>query len=187
MTKRIYLLVSSFCVVEAIELLEKEGCVELGLSKQDNSWLLSFNLPIKKSSVDDSLTENCPVEEPEEYVLSKNERLDATGPLCCQSCIKIKACKQMYVDTGKWPEPHDCFVPDRVKKYPQFEMDSCEDCNVIHSCIARYDMDRTNWRCAKGKVHLNFTELHDAPCTPQMIAEADCEGDRAKCGDACHG
>lgn len=168
MTKRIYLLVSSFCVVEAIELLEKEGCVELGLSKQDNSWLLSFNLPIKKSSVDDSLTENCPVEEP--------DKSDITGPLCCQSCIKIKACKQMYVETGKWPEPHDCFVPDRVKKYPQFEMDSCEDCNVIHSCIARYDMDRTNWRCAKGKVHLNFTELHDAP----QLAETSCEG------DACH-
>lgn len=101
MTDRVYLLVSSFCVVEAIELLKKEGCVELGLSKQDNFWLLSFNLPIKKSSVDDLLTENCSVEKPEEYFLPKNER-------------------------------------------------------------------------------------HDAPCTPQMIAEADCEGDIAKCGGICY-
>lgn len=65
MTRRIYLLVSDFCVVEAIELLEKEGCIELGLSKQDNSWLLSFNLPIKKAVNDNTLTDPCPVEKEE--------------------------------------------------------------------------------------------------------------------------
>lgn len=81
MTDRVYLLVSSFCVVEAIELLKKEGCLELGLSKQDNSWLLSFNLPIKKSSADDSLTENCPVEE--------HTRL---FPPICHKCASLNIC-----------------------------------------------------------------------------------------------
>lgn len=118
MTDRVYLLVSSFCVVEAIELLKKEGCLELGLSKQDNSWLLSFNLPIKKSKADDSLTENCPVEE--------------------------------------------C---------PQHEMDSCEDCNVISDCIVRYNMDRANWKCAKGKVFLSPLQ-HNAHC------DGHCKGDK---------
>lgn len=86
----------------------------------------------------------------------------------------------MYVESGIWPEIHDCFVPDRAKHYPQFEMDSCEECNVVHSCIARYDLDREHWKCAKGKVHLNFTELHDAPCMSQEIAEASCNGDKDK-------
>lgn len=189
MTDRVYMTVASFCLVEAIEKLKEDGCVELGLSKQDGHWLISFNLPCKKMPIandDELLPEESrpPVDEP--YVLTKNERLDAAGPLCCQSCIKIKACKQIYVESGKWPVPRDCFIPDRVKKYPQLDMDSCAECNIVHSCIARYDMDRANWKCAKGKVHLNFTEVHDAPCTPQMIAEADCEGDKAKCGDACH-
>lgn len=49
----------------------------------------------------------------------------------------------------------------------------------VYSAIA-------NWKCAKGKMHLNFTKIHDAPCSPQMIAEADCDGDKDKCGDACH-
>lgn len=26
----------------------------------------------------------------------------------------------------------------------------------------------------------------DTSCSPQMIAEADCEGDKAKCGDICY-
>lgn len=108
MTERVYLKVSSFCVVEAIELLEEEGCLELGLSKQDNSWLLSFNLPIKKSCVDNSLTENC------------------TEPLT-----------------------------DNIKKHPQDEMDFCEACDMFRRCVASYDNDRANWKCAKGKVFLN--------------------------------
>ena len=77
-------------------------------------------------------------------------------------------------------------IPDRVKKYPQFEMDSCEECNAIHSCIARYDMDRANWKCAKGHVFLSAPVKQHASCSPQEIAEADCDGDIKECGDACH-
>lgn len=169
--------VAQNALVAFIELITCTGCTDIKVNQADLGWQVTYKTIFTREvkACDD-----------EPYVLPKNERLDAAGPLSCQSCIKIKACKQIFVETGIWPVSHDCFVPDRVKKYPQFEMDSCEECNAIHSCIARYDMDRANWRCAKGKVHLNFTEIHDAPCTPQMIAEADCEGDRAKCGGACY-
>lgn len=170
--------VTQNALLEFIELIACAGCGDIKVSQGDRGWYVTYKTPFTRE------VKAC--DEPEGYVLPKNERLDAAGPLCCQSCIKIKACKQIYVESGAWPVPRDCFVPSRVKKYPQFEMDSCEECNVIHSCIARYDMDRPNWKCAKGKVHLNFTEIQDAPCSPQMIAEADCEGDKAKCGDACH-
>lgn len=57
MGDRVYMTVASFCLVEAIEKLKEDGCIELGLSKQDGSWLLSFNLPCKKISAanDDEL------------------------------------------------------------------------------------------------------------------------------------
>lgn len=185
MTDRVYMTVASLCLVEAIEKLKEDGCIELGLSKQDGSWLLSFNLPCKKISAanDDELLpeESGPPVDDKGYVLPKDERLDAAGPLGCQSCINIKACKQMYVESGTWPEILDCFVLDRTKHYPQYEMDSCEECNVVPSCIARYDLDREHWKCIKGKVHLNFTELHDAPCMSQEIAEASCNDDKDKC------
>ena len=60
MTDRVYLTVASFCLVEAIEKLKEDGCIELGLSKQDGNWLLSFNLPCKKMRVanDDELEED---------------------------------------------------------------------------------------------------------------------------------
>lgn len=48
MTDRVYITVASFCLVEAIEKLKQDGCIELGLSKQDGNWLLSFNLPCKR-------------------------------------------------------------------------------------------------------------------------------------------
>lgn len=170
--------VAENALVEFIEQVARGRATNISVNKADAGWTVTYKSPFVHEEKADA------AEKP--YVLPKNERLDAAGPLCCQSCIKIKACKQMYVETGTWPVPRDCFVPDRVKKYPQFDMDSCEECSVIHSCIACYDMDRDNWRCAKGKVHLNFTELHDASCSSQVIAEADCEGDKAKCGDACH-
>lgn len=169
------------CLLEFLDILYESKCHDICVTYSDYGWHVQYESPfvhnpeVKKDAV-----------EPEGYVLPKSERLKAVGPLCCQSCVKIKACRQTFIESGVWPVPHDCFVPDHAKKYPQFEMDSCEDCNVIQSCIARYDMNRANWKCAKGKVHLNFTQIQDAPCTPQMIAEADCEGDRAKCGDACH-
>lgn len=48
MTDRVYMTVASFCLVEAIGKLKEDGCIELGLSKQDGHWLISFNLPCKK-------------------------------------------------------------------------------------------------------------------------------------------
>lgn len=177
MNKRTHVKVADDTVIRFIEQVELAGGTNITVSQGDKDLYVTYMSPFTRDIKEDGA-----------LVIKEAEpdRPDTAGPLCCQSCIKIKACKQTYVETGTWPVPRDCFVPSRVKKYPQFEMDSCEECNVIHSCIARYDMNRANWRCAKGKVHLNFTELHDAPCSPQMIAEADCDGDKAKCGDACH-
>ncbi len=198
--------VTEGALVEFIERVAVAGGSDIKVSQGDRGWYVTYRPPFTRDIKEDGalVIEEAEIPEefihlkedgalvieeaetPEEFIHLKMKASDAAGPLCCQSCIKIKACKQIFVETGTWPVLHDCFVPDRCKKYPQFEMNSCEECNVIHSCIARYDMDRANWKCAKGKVHLNFTEVHDAPCTPQMVAEADCEGDRAKCGDACH-
>ena len=179
MNKLTHVKVTNDTVIRFIEQIELAGGTNITVSQGDKDLYVTYMSPFTRDIKEDA-------EADKGYVLPKNERLDAAGPLCCQSCIKIKACKQIYVETGTWPVPRDCFVPDRCKKYPQFDMDSCEECSIIHSCIARYDMDRENWKCAKGKVHLNFTEIHDAPCSPQMIAEADCDGDKNKCGDACH-
>ena len=170
--------VSQNALVAFIELITCAGCTDIKVNQADLGWQVTYKTIFTRE------IKACDDDKP--YVLPKNERLDTAGPLCCQSCIKIKACKQIYVESGTWPVPHDCFVPDRVKKYPQFEMDSCEECDKRERCVAAYIDHRERWHCCKGKVHLNFTELHDAPCSPQMIAEADCEGDRAKCGDACH-
>lgn len=169
--------VTQNALVEFIERVAVAGGSDIKVSQGDRGWYVTYRPPFTRDIKEDGALV---IEEAEPDIS------DIAGPLSCQSCIKIRACKKIFAESGVWPVPHDCFVPDRVKKYPQFEMDSCEECNVVHSCIARYDMDRANWKCVKGKVHLNFTEVHDAPCSPQMIAEADCEGDRAKCGDACH-
>ena len=48
MSERIYIGVSKFCLVEAIRELEKQGAVALGLSKEDDSWLLSFDKALCK-------------------------------------------------------------------------------------------------------------------------------------------
>lgn len=164
--------VADSALVEFIERVAVAGGSDIRVGQGDRGWYVTYKPPFTRDIKADAAAEP--------------DRPDTVGPLCCQSCIKIKACRQVYGETGTWPVPRDCFVPDRVKKYPQFEMDSCEECSVIHNCIARYDMDKANWKCAKGKVHLNFTEIHDAPCSPQQIAEASCDGDKDKCGDACH-
>lgn len=169
--------VTEGALVKFIERVAVAGGSDIKVSQGDRGWYVTYRPPFTRDIKADAA---------EEYVLPKNERLDAAGPLGCQSCINIKACKQMYVESGTWPEILDCFVPDRTKHYPQFEMDSCKECTVVPGCLALYDLDREHWKCIKGKVHLNFTELHDVPCSPQMIAEADCEGDKDKCGDVCH-
>lgn len=48
MSDRMYITVASFCLVDAIEKLKEDGCVDIGLSKQDGSWLLSFNMSCKR-------------------------------------------------------------------------------------------------------------------------------------------
>ena len=80
MSNRVYITVASFCLVEAIEKLKQDGCIEFGISKQDESWLLSFNLPCKRPSVaNDNGTipeKDMPPVDDKGYVFPNNEKLD---------------------------------------------------------------------------------------------------------------
>lgn len=124
--------VTEGALIEFIERVVVAGGSDIKVSQGDSGWYVTYKPPFTRDIKADTA---------EEYLLPKNQRLITTGPLYCQSCAKIKVCRQMYVESGVWPAIHDgCFVP----------------------------------------------ELHDTHCTSQEIAEADCEGDRTECGDACH-
>lgn len=99
--------VTQNALIDFIEQVACAGSTDIKVSQGDAGWYVTYRPPFTRDIKADASDEP--------YVLPKNERLDAVGPLSCQSCIKIKACKQTYVETGTWPVPHDCFVPSRVK------------------------------------------------------------------------
>lgn len=101
--------VSQNALVAFIELITCAGCTDIRVNQADLGWQVTyktiFTREVKACDDDDK-----------PCVLPKNERLDAAGPLCCQGCTKIKACKRLFVETGTWPVPRDCFVPDQGKR-----------------------------------------------------------------------
>jgi hypothetical protein len=76
--------------------------------------------------------------------------------------ITVKSCRYPAVCNGCGGKAN-FFIKSAV-----FTMFLCED------CMKQHIRD-----CSKL-----LQPKHE--CSPQMIAEADCEGDIAKCGDACH-
>ena len=75
------------------------------------------------------------------------------------------------------PEVKGCDDPEPVKMYATpYSAKCCQGCASIRTCADKGPA----WTYCGGKLYTRDF------CSPQQIAEASCDGDKDKCGDACH-